>query len=177
MKRTITLVGVVCFLCLGAATALACGDKLLFLSRIYRHHGAAGNIVAVYARPHSLLENASAQELSKAFHENGYHLLFVSNDHDLAMALQSHAADAVVADIADTAGIVQPAAAAGILVIPVINKDDPASVASAKRFVAVVKSPAKAGKFLDALDKAFESKEAHQDHTKVQPVNSAFQSK
>lgn len=177
MKRTVTLVGVICFLCLSAATARACGDKLLFLSRIYRHHGTAGNTVAVYARLHSLLENASARDLSKAFHEDGYHLLLVNNDRDLAMALQSHAADAVIADIADTAAITEPATTAGILVIPVISKDDPASTANAKHFVAVIKSPAKTGKFLDALDRAFESKEAHQDHTKVQPVNSAFQSK
>jgi hypothetical protein len=176
-KPVITFAIVFCFLCLSAATAWACGDKLLFLSRIYRHHGTAGNTVAVYARPHSLLENASAEELSKAFHQEGYHLLLINNDHDLAMALQSHAADVVIADIVDTAAIGESATAARILIIPVINKDDPASAASAKRFVAVIKSPAKTGKFLDALDRAFESGEKHQDHTKVQPANSAFLSK
>jgi hypothetical protein len=101
----------------------------------------------------------------------------VNNDHDLAMALQSHAADVVIADIADAPAIAESATAARILIIPVINKDDRISAANAKRFVAVIKTPAKPGKFLDALDRAFDSREMHQDHAKVQPVNSAFLSK
>jgi hypothetical protein len=178
MKKTATLLmSVFCLLSLSSASAWACGDKLLFLSRIYRHHGNSNNIVAIYARQHSLLENVSAEELSKAFHSEGYHLLLVKNDHDLAMALQSHAADVVIADIADTPAIEESAAAAKVSIIPVINKDDPASAASAKRFVAVIKSPAKPGKFLDALDRAFESRDMHQDHAKARPVNGAFLSK
>lgn len=176
MKRAIVFANVFCFLCLSAASAWACGDKLLFLSRIYRHRGSSGNTVAVYARPHSLLASASADELSKPFHREGYHLLLVSNDHDLAMALQAHAADVVIADIADAAAIEALPTAAKVPIIPVINKDDRASAARAKGFIAVIRLPAKPGKFLDALDRAFESREMHQDHAKVQPV-SAFLSK
>ena len=97
----------------------------------------------------------------------------VNNDHDLAMALQSHAVDVVIADIADTSALEQPANAAKVPIIAVINKDDSAS-ALTKHFVAVIRMPAKPGKFLDALDRAFESKEMRQDHAKAQPVNSAF---
>lgn len=176
MRRpVITVIYLSCLL--SAATAWACGDKLLFLSRIYRHHGTNGATVAVYARPHSLLENSSAAELSKPFHEEGYHLLVLNNDHDLALAIQSHAIDAVVADISDIAAIRDSSNTAGILLIPVIDKDDAGNAVSAKRFVAVIKAPAKAGKFLDALDRAFESKETHRDHTNVHPVNSALLSR
>ena len=172
-RKAILFTSVFCFLCLSAATAGACGDKLLFLSRIYRLHGTSTNIVGVYARPHSLLANSSAEELSKTFHQEGYHLLMVNNDHDLAMALQSHAVDVVIADIADTSALEQPANAAKVPIIAVINKDDSAS-ALTKHFVAVIRMPAKPGKFLDALDRAFESKEMRKDHAKAQPVNSAF---
>ena len=165
------LTHILCFLCLSVVTAWACGDKLLFLSRIYRQHGASGSTVAVYARPHSLLESASAAELSKPFHEEGYHLLLVDNSHDLAMAFQSHAADVVIADIADVPAIEESAAAEKIPIVPVVKKDDPANAAAGKHFVAVIKSPVKTGKYLDALDRAYESKEMRQEHAKVQPAS------
>lgn len=175
MKRPVfRLTNVFCFVCLSVMTAWACGDKLLFLSRIYRQHGGSGNTVAVYARPHSLLESASAEELSKPFHEEGYRLLLVNNAHDLAMAFQSHAPDVVIADMADVPAVEKSAAAARIPVIPVVDKNNPASASAARHFIAVIKSPVKTGKFLDALDRAFESKEMREEHAKVQTVAAAF---
>lgn len=154
------------------ATAGACGDKLLYLSRIYRHHELADSTVAVYARPDSLLGNVAALNLDKAFHEEGYHLLLISTDSDLAAALQAGTADVIIADIADAATIEQQASASKVPIIPVIKKDDSASAAAAKHYVAVIKSPVKSDKFLDALDRAFESKEMRQKRSAAL-VNSA----
>jgi hypothetical protein len=149
----------------------ACGDKLLYLSRIYHHHGSANNTVAIFARPNSLLENVASLKLEKVFHEDGYHLLLVNSDRDLAMALQSGAADVVIADIADAAALEQAAQGSKIPIIPVISKDDAKSITSSKHFLAVIKSPVKPDKFLDALDRAFDSKEMRLNRSKMQSVS------
>lgn len=173
MKKTaIASAAALLSVALSVTTASACGDKLLYLSRIYRHHEIADNTVAVYARPNSLLENVAALNMDKAFHEEGYHLLLINSDRDLAMALESGAPDVIIADIADTATIEQRASAAKVPIIPVIKKDDSASAAAAKRYVAVIKTPLKSGRFLDALDRAFESKAMRQNHSTAQ-VSSA----
>jgi hypothetical protein len=153
---------------LSAPRASACGDKLLYLSRIYRHHGLTNNTVAVFARPNSLLADVAGLKLDKVFHDEGYHLLLVDSDHDLAMALQSGAADVIIADVADVAAIQQSASTAKVPIIPVIGKDDSRSEADAKHYLAVIKSPVKSGKFLDALDRTFESKEMREKQTKIQ---------
>ena len=75
--------------------------------------------------------------------------MLVSSDRDLAMAIQSKAADVIIADIADVEAIDQPASAARIPIIPVIKKDDSRSEADAKHYLVVIKSPVKPGKFLD----------------------------
>jgi hypothetical protein len=168
MKKTAIALAAILFLILSAPPLSACGDKLLYLSRIYRHHGVTDNTVAVFARPNSLLDNVAALNLDKVFHDEGYHLLLVNSDRDLAMALRSGAADVVIADIADVAAIERPASAAKIPIIPVMNKDDSRSEADAKHYLAVIKSPVKPGKFLDALDRTFESKEMREKQTKVQ---------
>jgi hypothetical protein len=169
-KAAVASVAVILCVLSSATTVSACGDKLLYLSRIYRHHRPANNTVAIFARPNSLLENAAALKLDKIFHEEGYHLLLVNSEHDLAMALQSGAADVVISDIADVEFIQQRVSAAKIPIIPVIGKDDPRSADNAKRYVAVIKSPVKPDKFLDALDRAFESKEMRRNRPKAQAI-------
>jgi hypothetical protein len=155
---------------LSTMAAWACGDKLLHLSRIYRMHGPAKTVM-VFARPNSLLENVAALNLDRAFREEGYHLLLVNSDHDLALALQSGVADVVIADIADAA-VIARLGASKIPIIPVVSKDDPKSEADAKGYVTSIKSPAKVGKFLDAIDRAFDSKSVRQN-AKLQPVSAS----
>jgi len=169
-KTTIAYAAISLCLLLSATAVLACGDKLLYLSRIYRHHGIANSTVAVFARPNSLLENAAALNLAKAFHEEGYHLLLVNSDRDLTMALQSGAADVVIADISDVEVIRQRASEAKVPIIPVIGKNHSWNKAEAKQFVAIIKSPVKPDKFLDALDRAFDSREMRQSHAKTQAI-------
>jgi hypothetical protein len=170
MKKT-AVAFVFCYGLLNTA-AWACGDKLLHLSRIYRMHGL-DKTVMVFARPDSLLENVAALNLDKAFREEGYHLLLVNSNHDLALALQSGAADVVIADIADAAVIARSGAASKIPIIPVVSKNDPKSEADAKGYVASIKSPAKAGKFLDAIDRAFNSKSVR-ENARLQPVSASI---
>ncbi len=117
-KSTIASAATFFAILLHVTTASACGDKLLYLSRIYHHHSLADNTVAVYARPNSVLENVAALNLDKAFHEAGYRLILVRSDHDLANALQSGAADIIIADIADAPAIEQSALAARIPISP-----------------------------------------------------------
>ena len=168
MKKTAVVPAVVglCVL-LSAATGSACGDKLLYLSRIYRHHGNANGTVAVFSRPNSLLENAANLNLSKSFHEAGYHLLVVNSYPDLAMALQSGAADVVIADIADVPTIQEQASKAKVPIIPAFAKNR-LGKDEARRFIASIKAPIKPDKILDALDKAFDSREMRQNQARTQ---------
>lgn len=176
MKKTaIASAAVSLCLLLSATAVLACGDKLLYLSRIYRHHGIANSTVAVFARPNSLLENAAALNLAKTFHEEGYHLLLVNSDRDLTMALQSGAADVVIADIADVDAIRQRAVEAKVPIIPVMGKGDVRSKVEARQYVATIKSPVKPDKFLDALDKAFDSREMRQSRTRAHAIRVSLQ--
>ena len=173
MKKTAIAFASVFFAVLASTRPVsACGDKLLYLSRIYRHHSLINNTVAVFARPNSLLENASALHMEKTFHDEGYNLLLVNSDRDMAMALQSGAADVIIADVADVAGIQESASAARIPIIPVVRKDDSRSAADVKRYVAVIKAPVKPEKFMEALDREFESKGMHTNAVKTQ-VSSA----
>ena len=167
-KKAIASASVFFSLVLGTPAMLACGDKLLHLSRIYRHHGSADSTVAVFARQNSLLDNVAALKLDKAFHDEGYKLLLINSDRDLEMAVQAGAADIIIADIADAGAIQQTASAAKIPIIPVIKSDDSKSAAEAKHYLAVIKSPVKPDKFLDALDRAFDSREMRDSHAKVQ---------
>lgn len=165
-KMAIASAGIFFSVLMSVTTASACGDKLLYLSRIYRHHGLTDNTVAIFARPGSLLENIAAPNLDKTFHENGYHLLVVNSHRDLTLALQSGAPDIIIADIADATSIDQPSSMGKIPIIPVIKKDDSSNSSDAKHYLAVIKSPVKPDKFLDALDRAFDSKEMHQNRSK-----------
>jgi hypothetical protein len=170
MKRMAIATAAVGFL-LSATTVLACGDKLLYLSRIYRHHSTTDSTVAVFARPNSLLANAAALNLEKTFHEAGYHLLLVNNDRDLTMVLQSGAANIVIADISDVETIQQQASEAKVPIIPVFDKGDLRSKAETRQYVATIKSPVKPDKFLDALDRAFDSRAMRKGHAPTQAVH------
>jgi hypothetical protein len=161
---------VLCF-AIVVTSASACGDKLLRVSRLYRHQAKAGNTtVLVYARPHSLLDNASSASLEKAFKEEGYKLLLVNGEREFTLALQSGAVDVVIADVADASQIGRLAHQTTPLVIPVVAKDDLISELDAKRYAAVIKSPAKPGKYLDAVDRAFDSKLA-KSNPKLEPAS------
>jgi hypothetical protein len=172
MKKTAIASAAIFFSALSSARPVsACGDKLLYLSRIYRHHELSNSTIAVYARPHSLLENAAGLKLDKVLHEEGYHLLLVNSESDLAMAIQSGTPDLVIADMGDVASIQQLTSTAKIPIVPVLKKDDSKSAADGKHYVAVIKAPVNSDKFLDALDAAFDSKEMRQGHPKT-PVGS-----
>jgi DNA-binding NtrC family response regulator len=167
-----TALALVVLVLLSGEGASACGDKLLHLNRIHRLHAIGINsTVLIFSRPNSLLEAASGMKFEKAFRDEGYSLLLVNNDRDLAMALQSGAANVVIADIADAAAVRNMKAAAPLQIIPVVAKGDLKSESDAKRYPAVIKSPAKPGKFLDAIDRTFDSNWARQS-AKLQATSS-----
>jgi hypothetical protein len=171
MKKSIATLSV--FLCVVLATtvAWACGDKLLHLNRI--HHlrdSGSNNAVVIFSRPGSLLENAAALHLEKAFESEGYRMTLVNSDRDLTMAIQAGVADALILDIADVAVVGRINSTKPLLIIPVVAKNDETNEADAKHFAAMIKSPAKAGRFLDAVDRAFDSKQARQI-AKLQPIS------
>ena len=171
MKRLAGISLTVLCLAFVVTTASACGDKLLRLSRLYRHQAkAANNTVLIYARPHSMVDSASSASLEKAFKEEGYKLLLVNSERELTLALQSGAVDVVIADVADASQIGRLANKTTPLVIPVVSKDDLVSEFDAKRYAAVIKSPAKPGKYLDAVDRAFDSKLA-KSNPKLKPAS------
>src|SRR5215831_12886431 len=147
-----------------AIAASACGDKLLHLSRIHRFHALAGNgSVVIFARPNSLLENAASFQLEKAFKNEGLRLRLVSTDHEFAEAIQSGKVDVVILDTADKDAVRRLTPATSPLVVPVIAKGDVKAEADAKHFAAVIKSPAKSGKFVDAVDHAVETQSPQQE--------------
>jgi hypothetical protein len=170
MKKANVPALVACIL-FAAITASACGDKLLHLSRIHRLRVTAGNgAVVIFSRPGSLLENVASLHLDKAFQEEGYHLLLVNNDRELALAIQSGVANVVITDVADVPllqGMTSPAA---YMVIPAVAKGDRHGGIDAAQYPAVIRAPAKPVAFVDALERAFDSKWARQT-AKLQPVS------
>ncbi|HET7104553.1 MAG TPA: hypothetical protein VFI20_10750 [Terracidiphilus sp.] len=176
MKRTAVLSAAICLcLLLGAVSARACGDKLLYLSRIYLHRVTVNRTVAVYARPGSLLADVAALGLARTFRADGYQLLLIDNDRDLTLALQSGAPDVVIADAADIDSIRQRASAAKVPIIPVIGKSVAWHKAEARQYVATIKTPLKTDRFLDALDKAFGSEVMHASNTRAKVVRASLQ--
>lgn len=170
MKKTVAIPLVALWVLATVTAALACGDKLLHLSRIHRLQGRSTNTtVLLFSRPGSLLENAADLHLEKPFREEGFTLLLAKTDRELALAIQSGVADAIVADIADTSALEHVNSKTPLLIVPVFAKGDKPSEIDAKRFPAAIKSPTNSGKFLDALDQAFESKLARQN-AKLQQV-------
>jgi DNA-binding NtrC family response regulator len=150
---------------LSAAIAVsACGDKLLHLNRIHRMRAAAvSGSVVVFARPNSLLGNAANFHLERAFKDEGLGLRLVSTDRELAELIQSGKADVVIVDIADKDVVQRMASPTSLLVVPVVAKGDAKGEADAKHFSAVIKSPAKSGKFVDAVDRAVDAQWAQQE--------------
>ena len=170
MKRK-TVPAVVACVLLAAITASACGDKLLHLSRIHHLRAMSSNgAVVIFSRPGSLLENVASLHLDKVFQEEGYHLVLVNTDSELALAIQAGVANVVITDIADTPRLARLASPAPLMVIPVVAKGDQELELDSRQYPAVIRSPAKAGKFVDALDRAIDSKSARQN-AKLQPIS------
>jgi hypothetical protein len=162
MKRTTSISLVLLFVSLAALGASACGDKLLHLSRIHRRNTFSGNgTVVVFSRPSSLLENAASINLAKAFQDAGLKLRLVNSERELADAIHFGVADVLIVDFADVGLVQRLTATTPPLVVPVIAKGDHKSEADAKHYVAVIKSPAKSGKFVDAVDRVFDADWAH----------------
>jgi len=169
VKRTFALrLALVCIL-LPAVSAFACGDKLLRMNRLYRKHVPANATVLLYQRPDSLLGNAPTSSLQHAFKDEGYHLLVVTNERDLTLALEAGAADVVIADVSDVALIQQLGRTKPPLVIPYVPKGDLANGSTPRQYAAVIQSPSKPGKFIDAVDRAYESKPS--SGAKLKPVS------
>ena len=161
MKSTSAIALLVMTTAIGAS---ACGDKLLHLSRIHRlHPSSVTGSVVVFAKPNSLLENAASFHLEKAFKDEGLGVRLVSTDRELMDLIQSGKADVVIVDIADTDAVQRLTSAAPLLVVPVIAKGDTKGEADAKHFSSVIKSPAKSGKFVDAVDRAVDAQWALQE--------------
>jgi hypothetical protein len=173
VKKMTVLFSAVCMVLLSAPTrAHGCGDKLLHLNRNVQRQKVAASTpgsVLVFSRAKSLLENASSLNLDSALRHERHKLAIARTDTELSDALKFGTYDVIIVDIADVA-MAQRAAATvrpEPLVVPVVSKDQRAQLEdAARRFVAVIKSPAKADKFVDAVDRAMDVKSAR-DRTKV----------
>jgi len=156
---------------LASVAASACGDKILHLSRIHRLRALSSNgAVVIFSRPGSLLENVAGLHLDRVFQEEGYHLILVNTDRELALAIQSGVANVVITDLADAPLLQRLSSPARLMVIPVIAKAGQDRDIDSRQYPAVIRAPAKAGKFVDALDRALDSKWARQT-AKLQPVS------
>lgn len=158
MRKSIVVLAIVASVLLAAVVVSACGDKLLRLNRIHRRH-AVGEPVAVlvFSRPGSLLSNAANLRLEQTFQQEGYHVVLVNTEGELAAAVQSRVSDTVIADVADVPAVHSLDSPSPLVVIPVVAKGAAAS-ADYRLYQTVIKVPARGGTFLDAVDAVFEAR-------------------
>jgi hypothetical protein len=155
------LVGAVLLWTSGAS---ACGDKLLHLSRIHRPGNNFANAsVVFYSHPSSLLVSTTNSGMTKAFQDAGHKLVVADNERDFMTAIKSGNADVVVVDVADLRFLQELKSSQPLSVVAVLNKADREGERDGKRCDAMVKIPAKPGKFVDAVDHALDAKMARQD--------------
>jgi hypothetical protein len=163
MKK-MTAVSLVFLVLLSAPGASACGDKLLHLSRIHRPHSAYASVsVVLFSRPDSALEEATTLPLAKAFRGAGHRLQLVASERELIAAIKSGAADVVIVDMADVPLVRAMDPPAALLLVPMVPKHAGRSDSTAKAYDAVIQSPAKPGKFVDAVDRALDAQWARQN--------------
>jgi hypothetical protein len=155
MKRTAAF-PLVAIVLLSAPGASACGDKLLHLTRLHRSKTIPVSVV-VFSRPNSLLQDAGTAQMSKAFENAGHKLTLVKSESDLQAAMRAGVAEVLIADLADTSSL-PGVRGNSTSVVAVVAKSDREGLSAAKRFDAVLKAPAKPDNFLDAVDRALESK-------------------
>lgn len=158
MRKSIVVFAIVASVLSASVAASACGDKLLQLSRIHHRH-AVGEPVAVlvFSRPGSLLSNAANLRLEQTFQQEGYHVVLVNTEGELAAAVQARVSNTVIADIADLPAVRSLNSPFPLMVIPAVAKGAAGSVDS-RLYRVVIKIPAKGGKFLDAVDAAVEAR-------------------
>lgn len=150
-----------------AAQLSACGDKLLNLGRGVRPDRAFADLnpgsVLAYIRPSSLLEDAARIDLASALKKAGYKYLQVTSEQELSDALRSGAYDVVLADFADAAAVEKllGASQSRAVLVPVVEKSQKLEADGvSKRYIAIVKAPAKSGKYVEAVDKAMDARRA-----------------
>jgi hypothetical protein len=175
LKKAIVLSTVIVIVLLGATAASACGDKLLHLSRIHRMNARSATVtVLIYSRPDSLLRNAADLHLEKTFQEEGYKVLFVKTQRELTLALQAGVGEVVIADIADAPSIARMSSPVTFLVVPVLGEGYKESELDSRGYAAIIKSATKPGKYLDAVDRALDSKLARQN-AKLRTGSTSYQ--
>jgi hypothetical protein len=153
--KTISVLSLVLALAPGAS---ACGDKLLHLNRIHRpHQSSVAASVILFSRSSSVLERAASLRLATAFQESGYKLTVLQNESELMAAIQAGTADILIMDMPDTSLMKNFNAKNFPFVIPVIEKNDRQAMAQGKQYDVIIKSPAKAAKFVDAVDHALDT--------------------
>jgi ketopantoate hydroxymethyltransferase len=130
--------------------------------------------VLIYSRPDSLLKNAADLHLEETFREEGYKVLFVKSQRELALAIQSGVGDVVIADIADAPSIVRMASPASFVVVPVLAEGYKESELDSRSYAATIKSATKPGRYLDAVDRALDSKQARQN-AKLRTGSASYQ--
>lgn len=158
MRKSIVVLAIVASVLLAAVAASACGDKLLQLSRIHHRHAVGESVaVLVFSRPGSLLSNAANLRLEQTFQQEGYHVVLVNTEGELAAALQARVSNIVIADVADLPAVRSLDSPFPLVVIPAVAKGVAGSVDS-RLYRIVIKVPAKGGKFLDAVDAALEAR-------------------
>lgn len=151
---------------LAATAALACGDKLMLLTRGARfrqvHPGAHAASILAYTRQNSAVPAVVRElELQPALKKAGHKLQGVEDPTKLDEALKTGKYDLVLADVADAEGLEQQARSAPSrpMVLPVIYKPTKAErTATRKKFRCVLKAPGNTAGYLAAIDEAMELK-------------------
>lgn len=157
---------------LAISQSFACGDKVLALGRAIKLRYMASHSIAmlVYAQAGSPTAAAmSDPNLQSALKKSSQVLKLVANPAELSQVLSRGKYDVILADAADAAGITQQveSMASHTVVVPVLYQGTKSEASKlAKQYHVVLKSPAKTGSYMSALDEAIEIK-AVRDQTRI----------
>lgn len=166
MRKLLIAMLVLATATLAINAALACGDKLMLLSRGARfgqvfHHAHAVSILA-YTRQNSAVPAVVRDlELQPALKEAGDKLHVVEDRAAFNEALKTGKYDLVLADLADAEGLeeqVRSAPSSPMMLLVVYKPSKAEENAAGKKFQSVLKAPGKADHYLAAIDKAMELK-------------------
>ena len=145
---------------LSGNAGLACGDKLLAISRgvrFQRAYAARQANLVIYSNGSQSGAVLGSSRLQATLKQAGHKLQTVAGASQLDEALKSGKVDVVLADFADVAGITRQlqSAPSKPVVLPVLLKPSKAELAAAQReYKFALKGPADEIQYLTAIDEA-----------------------
>ena len=163
ISMVISLFAVLAFLI--PPDSLACGDKLLALSRGIRfqqaYRGFRPASILVYANRNLVTTPLKDPKLHSTLKQAGHSLRMIETSAELELALRSGRYDLILADLADSSELKQRADAAPTkpLVLPVFSKPNKSELKAAeKQYGFYLLGPNKPIESLIAIDLAMKSR-------------------